>query len=145
MKDAIVYRRNDGWYLHSSSQTTDGVWIATQPFLKLPPDADLSAIGEAVMRAIDASRQSVPHPAAWNGLFQPMLQLAGAKSWATFVKGSMCLRFEADDCVLLVTPTKNLGPKEGHLPLSDKVLRLPRGSTDEGVGAAVQEAIALCE
>jgi hypothetical protein len=145
MKHAIAYKRRDGWYLHSSSETADGVWVATQPFLKLAAEATLRDIGDAVLAALDASRQNVAHPKEWNGIFKPMLDLAGVKSWSTFMQGSLCLRIEASEGILAITPTKNLGPKEGHLPFDDKVVRLPDSKQPDAIGTGMQSAISHCK
>ena len=144
-KKATAYRRKDGWYFHSDSLTTDGVWLATQPFLKLAPEASPSSIGETVLRVLQASQPSVPHPKDWKAVDYPIPEMAGVKSWGTFMKGSMRLCLDAADGVLVVTPTKNLGPKEGHLPYGDRAIRLPDNSTPDEIGGATQKAIALCE
>jgi hypothetical protein len=142
---ATACKRKDAWYFHSDSRTTDGVWVATEPFLKLAPDASPASIGKTVLSVLEASQTDVPHPKDWNAVYYPIPEMAGVKSWTTFMKGSMLLTIEADGGVLVITPTKNLGPKEGHVPFENRVLRLPEISAPDVIGAAIQDAIAQCE
>jgi hypothetical protein len=104
-----------------------------------------AAKGEAIFEALDASHEAVPHPTNWNGLLSPLLELAGVKSWATFMRSAKCLNVEAEDERLTIIPQRNLGPKEGYESLSEKTIEFPLGSRPEEIGAALEEAFARCQ
>jgi hypothetical protein len=94
---------------------------------------------------LEASRHNIPHPTSCDGLFEPLLELAGVKSWGKFMKGSLCLGIGDDGEWLSFEPTKNQGPRRGCTWLGEKNFRIPHGSTAEEIGNAVQRAIELCE
>src|SRR5260221_2028914 len=112
MKSATVYKRSDGWYFHSDSQTTAGVWIATPPFLKRSATESSMALGEAALVALNASCASVPHPIQWDGIFQPMFDLANVREWGQFTADAKCLGLEADGEWLTINPMLNEGSAE---------------------------------
>jgi hypothetical protein len=145
MQAAVVYKRGDTYYIHSSSKTTAGVWIATAPFLKIEANSTPSVIGAAVLQALDASHNLIPHPTSWRGLISPLLELGGVRSWATFVKHSKCLNVEADGERLRLIPNRNLGSKEGFEPSTNKTVELSFPSSPDRTGLALEEAMGLCE
>ena len=59
MKAATAYKKGDVLYLHSSSKTMAGVWIATAPFVKVEMGSTPSAKGEAVIRLLSASQDAL--------------------------------------------------------------------------------------
>jgi hypothetical protein len=145
MKAATVYRRSSALLLHSSSKTTAGLWIATAPFLRVESGSAQAAKGEAALAVLNASQEGVPHPTNWSGLVAPLLELAGVKSWATFMKGAACLNLEVEGEQLKVIPNRNLGPKEGFEPVPENAVELPFPSSPGQIGAALEEALARCQ
>ena len=51
MRHATAYQRHDGYYIHSESQTTSGVWVAAKPFKKLPSNVSPEELGATVEEA----------------------------------------------------------------------------------------------
>jgi hypothetical protein len=145
MKSAVAYKKGDAYYLHSSSKTTAGVWIATAPFLKIETNSTPSTKGGAILLALDASHDAIPHPTNWAGLISPLLELAGVKSWATFMKHAKCLNVEADGERFRLIPNRNLGSKEGFEPSPEKAVELSFPSSPDQTGLALEEAMGLCE
>lgn len=145
MKAAAVYKKGDAYYLHSSSKTTTGVWIATAPFLKIDAKSTPSTKGEAVIQALAASQDVVPHPTSWAGLVSPLLELASVKSWVTFTKHAKCVDVEADGESIRLVPNNNLGSKEGFGPSPEKAVELSFPTSPDRTGLALEEAMGLCE
>jgi hypothetical protein len=145
MKSAAVFSRNGVLYFHSQSRTTAGVWIATSPFLRIEPDGSPARKGEAAVEALRASQDGVPHPTNWNGLLTPLLELAGVKSWSTFMKGAKSLGLEVEGDGLKMVPTRNLGPKEGFEAVPEQTVEIPFSSSPDQVGMALDEAMARCQ
>ena len=145
MKAATVYKRANRIYLHASSKTTAGVWIATPPFIQVDSGSSPSDLGKSVMDALGGSQALVPHPAKWSGLLAPLLEQAGVKSWETFMRKSQCLNLEATEDRLKLIPNRNLGTTEGFEPMLDKAIDVPLTSSPDQIGTALTDALALCQ
>jgi len=112
MKRAISYLRGNRVFTHASSKTTSGVWVLEPP-ASVAEVSDQKLLGQQVMQALDASRAGIPHPTSWRGIFDPILQLAGVKSWSTFVKSARCVEIELEAERLAYLATENLGAEGG--------------------------------
>lgn len=112
------------------------------PIARLDADYLDERLGAAARAAIEGSRQGVPHPATWKGLFDPVLRLAGVKSWATFVKGARLVRLEQEVGEVRLMPTRNVGPKEGFEDRPSAISVIPQGATAGAIGAGVRDALA---
>lgn len=145
MKAATVYKRANHIYLHASSKTTAGVWIATPPFIRVDSDASPSDLGKSVNDALGGSQTQAPHPTKWSGLQAPLLEQAGVKSWETFMRKAQCLNIEASEDRLKLIPNRNLGATEGFEPMLDKSIDVPLTSSLDQIGMALTEALALCQ
>jgi hypothetical protein len=145
MKAATVYKRGNRIYIHASSKTTAGVWIATPPFIQVEADVSASDLGKFVVDALCASQLDVPHPTKWSGVLAPLLEQAGVKSWATFMRKAQCLNLEADEQRLKVIPNRNLGMTEGFEPMLDKRIEAQLTSSLDQLGTVLTEALALCQ
>jgi hypothetical protein len=146
MKCATAYKRSDGWYFQSDSQTTVGVWMATPPFLKLSTAASSTALGEAALTVLNASCNSVPHPNQdqWDEVFQPMLELANVRSERQFERGTKCLGLDTEGEWLTIEPMINEGPTKGFSRISAKAVRLTLESSPRDIGEALQQAALSC-
>jgi hypothetical protein len=74
-----------------------------------------------------------------------MLELAGVKSWADFMRDAASLGLEVDGKWLKITPYRNLGPKEGFEPAPERAIEVPVESSPAEIGAAIDEALTRCE
>jgi hypothetical protein len=119
MQAATAYKRGSQIFVHSSSRTTAGVWLLSEPVAAVAMD-DAEELGRRIRDALDASKDQVPHPKSWKNLFDPVLHLAGVKSWNTFVKSAKCVEIEAANGVVRLIPTQNLGADDGFSPLLEK-------------------------
>src|ERR1019366_4670553 len=108
MKRAIAYQRRGQLFLHASSKTKAGVWILSPPVLTCSME-DTSRLAGCVAETLSGSNEGVPHPSSWKGLFDPVLRLAGVKSWKIFVNSAKCVEIELDAERVSFIPTKNLG------------------------------------
>lgn len=143
MKAATIYERNGKLYVHSSSKTTAGVWVINAPVVTARKE-NVGEIGRSIRACLAASREDVPHPKSFTNLFDPMLTLAGVKSFSTFVKSAKCVEVETvnDETVMLI-PTRNEGAEDGFTPLSNKT-KTADGSDDD-LGSAAVAALAMSE
>jgi hypothetical protein len=145
MKAATAYKKGNALYLQSLSRTTAGVWIATVPFVKVEMGSTPSAKGETVIKLLNASQDGAPHPTHWSGLIAPLLELAGVKSWASFMKNAISLNLEAEGERLTIIPSRNLGSKEGFEPVPENAIMVPFSSPPDQIGEALDKALASCQ
>ena len=140
MKQATTaYQRGKFFILHTSSCTTDGVWILTEPCIRLSRDCTDDALGEAVRTTLDASKINVPHPTEWDHGLEHLLAAAGVKSWSTFAKSALCVEINAEAQTLVLTPTMNLGPRKGF-EHSEQTIRVPPPASNMVIGSRLREA-----
>jgi hypothetical protein len=146
MKEATVYKRRDGWYLHAFSTTTTGVGLGSPPRIKLDMDATTANLGQAVLEALKGSQQGVPHPPPKEAVksFKPMLDLAGVKTWAAFAKNASNVDVSSDANLLIFEPWKNAGPKGGFVPFPGEKVTVRADAPTAEIGEALKKAMALC-
>ena len=139
MRRVTIYRRKKQFLVHASSRTTNGVWILWDPCLAVPVTSDDRELQRAIRAALDGSRADVPHPRVWKGLLDPLLALAGVKSWSTFSKNASCIEIEEEGSRVILIPTKNLGPDEGFQ--ADASRQIALDSASEELGSAVRRLL----
>jgi hypothetical protein len=142
MKCGAAYKRAGQWLFSSASKTVAGVWIASPPFLSTSGSS--AEIGTCAIEVLNASVEGTPHPTKWDGLFSPVLELAGVKTWRAFVKGTLLVGIEMEEDGITFTPHRNDGPKEGFLPLRDKEIALPAAASPAEIGEAIQRVVLAC-
>lgn len=145
MKRATVYQRGAVILVHASSRTTDGVWILSEPCIRLPSDCGDAAMGLAVMSALEASQSSVPHPTQWKGLVEPLLRAAGVRTWKAFAKSAVCVEVEERDGQLALIPAVNLGSEEGFRANESKKREIAIPSEHAVVGVTLREVLAAAQ
>ncbi len=142
MKSATLYGRGGKIYVHSSSKTTAGVWVINAPVIVVE-GGGVRELGRSLRECLAASGEGVPHPKYFNGLFDPVLNLAGVKSFNAFVKSAKCVDVEQNGETATLIPTRNEGAKDGFAPLLGKAQIA--GTEDDALGAAAIAALALAE
>ena len=138
MKRATAYIRSNTFVIHASSRTSDGVWILTEPCIRLPTNCSDEQLGNAVLSALGGPEDGVTPPSQWRGLLDPLLNAAGVKSWKTFAKSASCVEIEQNANSLVLIPTINLGPDEGYQASEQKTeLSLP--ANGDTIGARLRD------
>ena len=140
MKSATVYRRKHVLYVHPKSRTTDGLWIVTDPILKLDEPVGDSDIGSAIRAALDRSESNVPRPTNWDEISKVLLKGTGASSWSKFVQSTSCVIVTSTGDELSVMPTENRGARGGFAHEPDKVVVLRQASVSE-LGAVARKLL----
>jgi hypothetical protein len=141
MKKATAYQRDGKIFLHALSKTTAGVWILSEPVFTQTP-IDVTSLGESVIAVLDGSLEQVAHPKNWKGLFDPILQQVGVKTFNTFMKKCKCVEIECDSERISFIPTRNLNSSGGFEPLSARIGPLLLGS-NSNVGEKLNVAFNL--
>lgn len=143
MKRVVAYQRKTQVIVFAQSQTTAGVWIMDGAAYAADI-SDVGQIGALIDQALEVSKIDVPHPTSWKGLFDPVLKLAGVKSWSTFVKSARCVEVELDEDGIWLVPTRNLGAEGGF----DRIERhaCPATRSDAvALGQALVQALEMAE
>jgi hypothetical protein len=148
MKSATVYKRKGKFLFHPESKTTAGAWIGHEPNIIMATDSPTKEIGETILKVINSSKIGVPHPTDWKAFDKnnviPFIQLAGVKSWSSFIKGTLNCTVEEDSGMIKITPSINLG-KDGFEPSSEKEIKISAESSVEEIGMAILKGFELCE
>jgi hypothetical protein len=139
-----VHRRGTVILVTAMSRTVDGFWVVTPPHRRLDASSSAGEVGEAVAEALAGSQDGVPNPPVRGGPLpiQPLLDLAGVKSWSTFVKGTVLARVEQERRSITITPLRNLGARDGFAELDDPLTLRPGDTVELGsqVLAALDKA-----
>ena len=142
MRASTIYERGGVLYLHSQSRTTAGVWILSAPAFAVGKEYP-DEVGRAICECLTASHENVPHPTSFARLFDPVLELAGVRTWRAFAKSAKCVEVEtSDDATVVLSSTRNAGPTEGFIALPIAT-RVPFVS--DVLGRAALDALANCE
>ncbi len=138
---AAVYFRRGQFFIASYSQTTDGFWIETEPYFF--GDAVGSAgVAALVLEALEATRLDIPTPPR-DSLGSKMPELAGVKTYGTFMRGAVSVDISRDDDgTLTVTPMRNSGARAGFEYIGDKAVVVE--SADQ-LAEAIDGALAVAE
>lgn len=142
MKAAIAYQIGGKTILHASCMTTEGVWILCPPLLAVSSES-FSDVGDAVIQALDGSREHVPHPTSWEEIFSPLFKIAGVRSWRAFASSAKCVEIETSGNRVSFVPTINLGAKGGFLSIRARIIDSP--PVYEDLGMALLTAFQSCE
>lgn len=141
-KRASVHLRKNILYFSSSSQTVLSAWIGSPPYIKADFSEKDDNINKIVLDVLNASKQGVPYPKTFNGLFEPVLTLAGVKSYRTFMKGAFCCELEEENGMVTITPTQNEGGN-GFSHLNDASIKLCSEEKDN-IAQKLRVAFGLC-
>lgn len=146
-RGARVYLRNGVWIVGPLSPTRTGPFVATQPYVELPPSTTYRELAEEVRVALSHS-QVIPDidfrdPNRKNKL-SPILKAAGVRSWTALQKGAKLVSLRATDEEILLSPSVNEGGRNGFSPLAEATITLPATSTLEELSEALRQAFVAC-
>lgn len=127
MHAATIYQRNNIFFIHASSKTEAGFWILSEPAIKIEAESSPEVLEQAIASALKASKENIDQPKSFDGIFEPILRLAGVRSWSIFAKNAKCVEVEEGREIITLIPTKNLGIKAGFEPLQHLKMTHPVG------------------
>lgn len=141
MKRASVDFRQGRLAVGQDDQTVNGMWQGADPAF-VDDATDPVAVGQAVMRALAASRRGIPHP-SWdelNSSSDPVRDLFGIKSMSMFMNFAKHVAVSQESQHYTVTPYANKGARGGFTALDKKARVLVQPSEAE-LGQAVLDAL----
>jgi hypothetical protein len=141
-KSASIIKTKSNYWIYSQSKSTDGVWIASNPFFKMPLDVLSSEFTTKLFNALDKSGNVIPHPKdlkLFDEIFSKNLEI---KSKKAFYSGAKCCEVSQNNNNIFLLPTNNVGNKGrfDHLPSLEIIISSLNG--DQAIYDAIQEAFA---
>jgi hypothetical protein len=109
MKHASAYLRNGQVFLNPISKTTKGFLMTWDP-LVMSSEGD-PELGRKVLWVLSQSSVDVPHPESWGIRSNAMAKAAGVRSYEAFADCAKCVAIGQNDDQIVLTPTKNGGPR----------------------------------
>jgi hypothetical protein len=140
MKHAQAYLRKGKIFLSPFSKTTKGFLVRWEPIVVSSEDD--AELGMKVLWVLSQSTVNVPHPESWVGRSDLMAKAAGVRSYEAFADLAKCVGIVQDDDELVLTPSKNGGPRKRFLFLKSKIRCQP---VEGEVTQALKTAFDACE
>ena len=127
MKHATTLKTKDKYIIHSNSDTTTGLEVATAPYLHFPLDEACVDICNGLLQALNASKTIVPHPADFAMFTKIYVSECGFKTWSELHKKSLMCHVSLDEDQIIFSPNK----------------REKRGGGYSGLGKDMDEMVSL--
>ena len=106
-----VYRRSGAYFVVSSAKTTAGLWVHDgEPRRLSESETEMAELGAEVLARLAKPPRVVPHPAQheWpqqrRASLTPILRLAEARSWRSFVSEASLVEVEQLNGVVTISP-----------------------------------------
>jgi len=148
MKGASIFKLNNGYVIHSTSETVDGFSIASKPFIRLDTKATIDDVVENILLALRASQKGVPTPGDWSKFNQEFIMSLGIKSKTVLNKENVkYCSIGLDNDTIVFTPTRHaVAPEKGflHNP-NEEVVSISLEASAESIANALIEALSRCE
>jgi hypothetical protein len=102
------------------ARTVSGFWASVPPYRRLERSAPRDELGRAVLDALAASVGRIPDPDPSQEADPAFLQLAQARNWREFARGTkMVMVDDPAGRELAFVPTINGGPRHGFTERDD--------------------------
>jgi hypothetical protein len=143
-KSASVYRRKDRWYFQAVHSLKDGPGAPGGPAILIEGNTP-AELGKAILNILKQSRQDVAENDPEIGM-QPILDLAGLKSWSTFIRGAQYVSFYVDTEKerLTITPMQSVGGG-GFVSYGENQKRISSKSDPAKIGKTLLAALGIKE
>ncbi len=145
MRYAALLQRENKVMIHPWARSISGVMFGIEPYLVIEGQ-DPNTLGSAIRRVLAASKSGEPHPDPRDSSkrLQPLLKVAGVRSWSALVRGARSVEIADDGREVVFTPTQNCGAKGGFVELVELEITVSQGVRDSALGASALKALQLC-
>ena len=133
-KMASVYLRRNNFYISTKSLTTLNLWVGAGPHFKVGINDPNDVIGAKVFEALAASKWKIEVDTFGTDWTAGLLELAGIKSWSTFLRGMRLSSVEDKDSIIKIKLQKRDGA--GHSP-AGKEIELSSDCSPAELGMAI--------
>jgi hypothetical protein len=145
MEIVSICRLRDRMLIYPNLKTTDGVYLASEPYVTLELSSSARSIGVAVLGALADAAAVIPHPKSWSDVAAARLAAAGVKSERQFQLSSALVEVTRRNGTLEVSPTSNggaSGPDKGFHRLEAGVAASANDPSE--LGEAILQAFERC-
>src|SRR5438093_6101350 len=139
-----IYRQRDWIIIHPVNKATSGVGVASTPIFRLPVAASAEEIGQAILSALDAFKDEVPHPSDWTRHGKEFLKAAGFPSWRSLENEAVYCNFSEDGDTLRFEPLRYggaSGDHKGFQPFGASDIWVSASASAGHIGMAALEAL----
>ena len=144
MKTAAITKNKHNIWINSKSQTTDGLWVASTPFIKLNLDISTETLLEDLLMALNQSKLNVPHPRNWTEFNKQYLAQLGVKSLKSVYKDAIACSVSEHDQHISFLPTKRVGDRGRFDYLPEYETKVPVSSGKAEICKALEGALLKC-
>jgi len=144
MRMAVLYLRGQEIYLHASSRTEMGAWVAQDPYLAVDSFASRDAVGDALKLALANSKEEIEHPKDFGALVRPLLKRANCRSWKAFANLAKCCTAEQEKGTIVLIPHRNLGPDGGFKPMLENLFSVPDSASARSLYEVITSCFDMC-
>jgi hypothetical protein len=144
MKFASLQIKEDGIVIYPMKQTTDGLWIGSDPYFHLEIGASSEEVLDKIISALDESCSGVEHPKDWKAFQKEFLSKIQAKSIKQLQLKGKYLEVVWEEKLKFI-PTINSKTKEGHKRIEDNSLTINYNATRAELLIVLEKAINMCQ
>lgn len=119
IKSCGVFFVPDAIYVVSAARTIPGFCVDCEPVFKVSIEGSPSALGDAVLSALNAFRLDVPPPSPEETTFSPLLSCVGKKSWKEIERVARHVTVSLDENKVSVIPTERDPRNRGYMHRPD--------------------------
>jgi hypothetical protein len=109
-KFAGVYKKDEGYFIHPMTYSTEGILLDSEPYLRVAPACAPTTLGKATLKALRCSN-IVPtsHPKKWSDKLPGLLRnFSSGKTWKSFCYGALRCMIEQRPKQIVVIPYKSV-------------------------------------
>ena len=141
IENASIYKKLDKYIIHSESLTTAGLGIASGPFIILDADVSDNELFENIVSALKGSAVGVKHPINWTEYNKYYFSSIQEKSLKSLHNKCVLLLISVKDNIATLSPTINLGSKNGFELIKELVITIPTIRLKDSLSGA----LSLCK
>lgn len=136
---AVVYFTNNTIIVAAMARTATGLSLETEP-QPLGRHAKVANLAEALARSLARSTMPIDEPAedAWRRRFIPFQDAARVKNFRTFMRQARRVDLDRMGDTVRLTPTRNLGEKNGFEAIEDAAVIVPAAALDDVARAVLR-------
>ena len=139
-----VYKRDNGYILHANKLSTDGVWISTEPCVKLDLETEKEEIGRKVIDLLKESEGRIEHPTEFKGLFNFVLKVAQVRSYKKFMEHCIHCGVFLKGKVITFMPYKN-DNRKGFEQITEESESIKFNSQSDEYGKTLFNCLRKCK
>ncbi len=147
MQHASLMIKTDCLLFNSDFQTVTGLWLASEPFIRIDKNSSLKLIVETLFEVLNSSRVGILHPTDWTGSTKAYVHSMGYKSLKKLYEDAKSLTISKEGSVIEFFPyrVEFERSKKYFAGIPNSSVKVDSSESVERIYAALMEAISRCE